>query len=678
MRLTPDRCLQCSTPVRPSAPIPGTYPDLASDGKFADTPYWFCGRDCYARAIDDFVPARWRFDAKSDKDAILAEQTRYLQRDLEKYQGEDYSQSQYDEKFEEAQTWVEINARNWLGEKLSNRANAQPLLKAFIYNEMKLEQRKLDEKAEEERVREQAKLEAERIRADAKVEVERLRQQAKDDAERIKQQAKDEAERKKIEEAMWVEAAELQALAEKVQDRPIPEALRSQHTHILAPSGYGKTTLLQQIIIDDLEKANPPGYIVIDPKGELVDRIARRALFNPVNGRLKDRLVVIDPTDDELPALNMFAMPDVPARAKERILNQLIETFAYVFSSSDARLTQRQAIPFSYVIKLVFSMGGDINTLMDILEDTKEKRRFAEPIRVLSETDLGAKRFFETDFYEAGFKPTREQIRTRLYEIISRPDLMRIFAAKENNLSIFDAIQQGKMILVNTALPQMGARASTLLGRYFIALTLNAAFTRFTVPKEQWRPAYLMIDEFQDYVDEEKTPEMLRLSREYNLGVIIAHQTMHGTELNEALRNSISTNTNIKFAAGSEGIDRGYVARDLRCTQEFLTEYTEPHKGHANFACYVRGMGLQHPFLRKVKFGNIQEQPQMAADVYKWSRVRNSARLTAAKESISKPVQPSTARPEQRASIPVQNVRPSPITKPPINKQDSAEPSDTW
>ena len=420
------------------------------------------------------------------------------------------------------------------------------------------------------------------------------------------------------------------AFLAKLEPRPIPEKKRYEHTHILAPSGFGKSTLIQQILIDDFAKPNPPSYVVIDPKGELVDRISRLKVFAPHSGALTNKLIIVDPTQEGLPALNMFALPNtLTGSAKDRTLNHLIETFAYIFSSAEAPLTQRQTVPFSYVMRLVFSMGGDINTLMDVLEDTPKERRFNEHIQLLSKQDDGARRFFEKDFYSTAFESTRQQIRTRLFEIISKPELMKMFAARENAISLFDCLQSGKIVLVNTAMGQLGRKASTLLGRYFIAMTLNAAFTRFTVPKHKWRPAFLVIDEFQDFADEERTPELLRLTREYNVGVTLAHQQMHCKELNDALRGSISTNTSIKYASNPEGIDRSYVARDLNCEQDFLRTYAVPSETHAHFACFVRGIGLEHPFITEVQFGNIDPSQQMSNEEHAQLIRVNAERLCA-------------------------------------------------
>jgi hypothetical protein len=127
------------------------------------------------------------------------------------------------------------------------------------------------------------------------------------------------------------------------------------------------------------------------------------------------------------------------------------------------------------------------------------------------------------------FNATRQQIRTRLYEIVSKPELMAILGSRQNNLSLFECFEKRKIVLVNTAMAHLNPKGSALLGRSLIAQTLAAAFSRTNKT-----PVYLVIDEFQDYADEYQTPRMLRLAGEYNLGIVLAHQTMHCAELNES------------------------------------------------------------------------------------------------------------------------------------------------
>lgn len=446
------------------------------------------------------------------------------------------------------------------------------------------------------------------------------------------------------------QAVEKAAFLELTKPRPIPdEPYRFEHTHILGPSGSGKTTLIQQIVLDDLAKPNPPAMVIIDPKGLLVERITKLDVFNPETGRLKDRLVILDPKDR--PALSMFQEPTgFNEEQKDAILNNLIETFGYIFSSSNAALTQRQAIPFGYVVRLVFSMGGDINTLMDVLEDDKKNSKFADVIARLSNQDPGARRFFDKDFYSTEFNATRQQVKTRLYEIISRPELMRMFAAPECKISFFQCLQQRKIVIVNTSMALLGSKGSQLVGRWVIAQTLNAIFSRFFIPKEQWTPGYLFVDEFQDYADEDKTAEILRLAREYNVGVLMAHQVMHSKEFSEQLRTTVSTNTSIKYCASPEGVDINYMARDLRCEADFLRQQTKTST-HAQFACYVRGMNLQHPFSLQVPFGNIQREPQMPQAAYE--RLLQDNRKALSPASAPKRSSPPAMQPEPPRAAPV-------------------------
>ena len=80
---------------------------------------------------------------------------------------------------------------------------------------------------------------------------------------------------------------------------------------------------------------------------------------------------------------------------------------------------------------------------------------------------------------------------------------------------------------------------------------------------------------------------LLRLAREYKLGVTIAHQNMFCEEFSDSIRGAISTNTSIKYAASVEAQDFAYVVRDLQCRPEFLRSRRVTDT-HVNFACYVR------------------------------------------------------------------------------------------
>ena len=443
---------------------------------------------------------------------------------------------------------------------------------------------------------------------------------------------------------------EEQALA-ALAPRPIPEHIRFEHTHILGPAGSGKTSLLEQIVLNDLAKPDPPALVIVDPKGLMVERLSRLAVFSD---RLADRLVIIDPTDP-LPALNMF---EQPPKGTE---NQVVSSFGYIFSQAGAALTAKMGPPFAFAVRLMFTIpNANLFTLMDLFDDTAKERKFQPYIDKL--TDEASRRFFANDFYSSNYGPTKEQIKARLYEIISRPELTEMFNAPVRKLDMFECLQRRKIVLVNTGMMRLGPGGSQLLGRFIISSTLNAAYRRSFTSRDQWNPAYLIVDEFQDFADEEKTPELLRLAREYNLGAVLAHQNMHSNELNDSLRTTISTNTSIKYCSSPEAIDQSYMARDLRCDTDFFKTYTYP----GTFACFARGMGLQHPFLVSVSFGNIGKQPQM-------SEAAHQRLVASLKQQLH--AEPHKA-PEEGASRST-NAEPSPFLKPPVATRPKPADPDT-
>jgi hypothetical protein len=432
----------------------------------------------------------------------------------------------------------------------------------------------------------------------------------------------------------------------------IPHKTRFEHTYIVGGAGAGKTTLIQQMVLEDLAQEDPPAMVIIDPKGLMVDRISKLNVFN---GRLKDRLVIIDATKSPLPALNMLQPATTRSKntysddVTRRLKNQTISNFSYIFSSVGSPLTDKQRVPFTILMRVLFgTRNASLITLLDLLDDPADNldNSTFKPY-VLALDDFVASRFFENEYYSTGFANTRKEIKARLYSILMRPELVAMFTTPTRKLDIFDCIQNKKIVLVNTGRDALGPETSQLVGRFIMSLTLDAAFERTVIPREQWNAAFLIVDEFQDYADEYKTPELLRLAREYNLGVVIAQQQMHDKGYSDSLRNAISTNSSIKYAAAVEGIDLPYVARDLHCDTTFISSQ-KCVGGLAHFACYVRNLTHQAISLA-VPLGNIQAQPQMSSDTHaeliRLNGERLSDRAQPANIAIEAVVQSERAKP---------------------------------
>src|SRR5437868_8833589 len=69
---------------------------------------------------------------------------------------------------------------------------------------------------------------------------------------------------------------------------------RFSHIYIIGKTGTGKSTLIETMALQDLERGS--GFALIDPHGDLVDRIAQR-----IPRSRRDDVIYFDVTDPALP-----------------------------------------------------------------------------------------------------------------------------------------------------------------------------------------------------------------------------------------------------------------------------------------------------------------------------------------------------------------------------------------
>jgi hypothetical protein len=412
---------------------------------------------------------------------------------------------------------------------------------------------------------------------------------------------------------------------------------RMEHWHLLGGSGSGKTQFIQSLILRDLQKEDPPALIIIDSQQDMLDKIQRLALFNE---KLADRLVIIDPI--YTPALNMFTsnerLKTYSLNNREQVEAGIIELYNYIFGAIASELTSKQNVAFSFVVRLMLATpDATIHTLLELMED-KTTSRWTPHIEKLDPT---AQSFFKNQFFDKSFAQTRQQIARRLYSVLSVPSFDRMFSTTENKLDMFDCIQSGKIVLVNTSKALLKADACALFGRYMIAQTMAAVFERAATQHRP--PAFLIVDEFSDYADD-NMESLLTQARKYHLGVLFAHQAM--SQMSTSLQNIVAGNTSIKMAGGISDRDARALAPDMRTTVDFLTDLKKTDRS-AQFAAYIRNK-TAHAVRIDVPFGLLEKEPLMTIEEHSAMVARNKARYSASAppQPITTAVEPSIFPPE--------------------------------
>lgn len=400
----------------------------------------------------------------------------------------------------------------------------------------------------------------------------------------------------------------------------IPFPARFEHTHIVGGTGHGKTQLMQFLIHHDILRSQEDGrsIVVIDSQGDLINTISRLGYFS--DPTLAERFVLVDPNDIEHPVcLNMFdfnrdRLSGYAPVDREKILNATIELYEYFFGALlGAELTQRQGLIFRYLARLLIEIpDANIHTLRELMEDGTKFRPYIEK---LSGT---ARSFFVTQFFDKKFGETKKQILTRLWGILSNSSLERMFSHTRNKIDIFELLNQGKIILINTAKDLLGQDGAAIFGRFFIALIAQASIQRAAMPPHKRRSAFVYIDEAQDYFND-NISHLLNQARKYRVGLIFAHQNLD--QLSANLRSSILASATIKFAGGLSAKDAGTLDSEFRTDADFLLGMKKG-KNQTEFACYVKNY-TNKALAVSIPLGFVESLPRITASEYAELQGRN-------------------------------------------------------
>ena len=389
----------------------------------------------------------------------------------------------------------------------------------------------------------------------------------------------------------------------------IPEESRFEHCHIIGGTGHGKTQMLQQLVLHDLNSAQTEtaSIVVIDSQGDLIRKLSTLKLFDPsAPGSLAGRFLLIDPSDiDHPPALNLFdpgigRLENYTPHQQELAFNSLVDIYGRFFGALlGSELTARQGAVFRYLARLMLTIeGATIHTLIELMDDVSPFKGHIEKL------DSTARRFFEKEFARKTFNATRQQIKHRLYAVLSIPTFDRLFSAPRSKIDFFDVLNEGTIILVNTAKDLLKTDGTEIFGRFVLSLIEHAIMERATLPEKDRTPTYLYVDEAQDYFDE-TIESLLVQGRKFNFGLVLAHQNL--AQLNPRLRAVIMGNTTIKLAGGVSDSDARALAPDMRTTPDNLLSMKK-RDDVSEFALSVRNL-TPHALKVSVPFGFLENDP---------------------------------------------------------------------
>lgn len=325
----------------------------------------------------------------------------------------------------------------------------------------------------------------------------------------------------------------------------IPSEMRHLHTHAAGKPGKGKSTLLLNMILTDIDNRN--GVIVIDPHGDLCSEILCR--LKPEH---RERVIYLDPGDqDWVPLWN--PMQCLAGRDIGRAADDLVTAFKSYSTGWGDRL--------EHLLRNLFFLGLSLpgSTLLDaynLLRKTeKNKARWGPSLDALD--NEVAREFWRQDLDKYG-KDDLGPPRNKLSKLLLTGTVSRMLSQPDNRINFRDIMDQGQVLIVN--LSSVGSQVRDILGCLMLSMLYLTALSRSGVPAHQRRAAHVYCDEAHRFTTD-ALEDFLAQMRKYNVSLNLANQYMR--QFDATKRGALaSVNSTIIFNVDME--DARHFRKSLR------------------------------------------------------------------------------------------------------------------
>src|SRR5437763_12373040 len=302
----------------------------------------------------------------------------------------------------------------------------------------------------------------------------------------------------------------------------LSQASRRQGLYIIGANGTGKTGLIEHLILQDIDQGLGVG--LLDPHGDLTNAILAKMT------KREDDVILLDIQDEDHPfGLNLFECPNPQSpTAVQKIVDLVMHIFEKLYDVS--RQTPRMAqFLRNCTHTLVANPGYTMADIPLLLQDEECRKKL-----VANVTDPQVQLFWKT--YNA-LRPSEQFDRAestinKMDELL-QPLPRNIVGQGKTTVNIQQVMDERKILLVK--LSAQLDQVTSLVGTLFIALFLNAAYSRASLPVNKRKQFNLYADEFQRFATEDFAT-LLTEARKFGIATTIAHQARYQPGMTEGIR----------------------------------------------------------------------------------------------------------------------------------------------
>ncbi|MCB9503075.1 MAG: type IV secretion system DNA-binding domain-containing protein [Deferribacteres bacterium] len=307
----------------------------------------------------------------------------------------------------------------------------------------------------------------------------------------------------------------------------IKQADRRYHMHILGKTGMGKTTLLENMLISDIEYGR--GCALIDPHGDLAE-----SLLDRIPKRRTNDVIYFNPADTQHP-IAMNILEKVPSDQRALLAVSVLSIFKKLYSEfwgSRMEYVFRNALLTATQLE-----RANLRTVVDLLTNLN----FREAI-IPKLTDRALIKFWQKEFATFDKRQRTEvifPIINKVGQFLTNPFISPIIDTYKNKVDFRRVIDQNQILIANLSKGKISEDAMMLLGAILITKIQLAALSRSDIPEKDRTDFHLYIDECQNFLSE-NFANLFAEMRKYRLNLVLANQ--HFGQLETSIQQSILGN----------------------------------------------------------------------------------------------------------------------------------------
>jgi energy-coupling factor transporter ATP-binding protein EcfA2 len=329
---------------------------------------------------------------------------------------------------------------------------------------------------------------------------------------------------------------------------------RTRHVYVIGKTGMGKSTLLENMAVQDIK--NGEGLAFIDPHGKSADLLLE---YIPPE-RMKD-VVYFAPFDTEYP-ISFNVLEQVDADRRHLVVSGLMSTFKKIWQ--DAWSARMEYILTNTLLALLEYPGA---TLLGVNRMLSEKDFRKDVISHI--TDISVKNFWTQEFANYTERMAAESvpaIQNKIGQFTANALIRNMIGQAKSSFDIRELMDDKKIMIINLSKGKIGESNANLLGGMLITKIYLAAMSRADLPERTLRMMpnfYLYVDEFQNFANE-SFADILSEARKYKLNLTVAHQYIE--QMEEEVRAAVFGNvgTMIVFRVGAT--DAEYLEKEFMPT----------------------------------------------------------------------------------------------------------------